>query len=297
MELNNLKYFKRTAELNSVTKTAKEFGVVQSNVSHHIKALEEEFGTVFFDRRKNSLTLNKHGKILYAYASRILDLIEDSKKEIYDKNNNTSNTLTISIDTIPIIFPYIIRGFKEEYPGIKINLIQYQNQNIYDMDRLNCDLLIYASDEEVKKIPNSLSLYEEGILLCVSKKHRFAKRGAVDIGELEGEKFIQYSDESALRKLTNKYLGKAGFNLTPTMYTDYPPFIIELISFDMGIAFLPQLTWKYFNNPNTSLVPIRNLKMFRHINIAWHSNRYISSSTLLFIDYIKNFFSKLRMGE
>ena len=57
MNTLQLKYFLRTAELNSVSKAAQEAHIFAPAISNYIKALEEELGTKLFHRNRGELSL------------------------------------------------------------------------------------------------------------------------------------------------------------------------------------------------------------------------------------------------
>ena len=58
MELLQLRYFKRVAELQHMTKAAEEFHIAQPSLSKTIRLLEDELGTELFDRKGKYIVLN-----------------------------------------------------------------------------------------------------------------------------------------------------------------------------------------------------------------------------------------------
>lgn len=111
MDLQQLIYFKRAAELGNISAAAREFRVVQSAVSTQIKNLEYELGSEFFERTHNRLVLNDNGRILYRHASEILGLVKDAGKELADIAGKQQKELTLSVETVPLLLPDIIQGF------------------------------------------------------------------------------------------------------------------------------------------------------------------------------------------
>ncbi len=55
MELQQLEYFKKAAELEHITKAANELMLAQPALSKTIKTLEEELGAPLFDREKKRI--------------------------------------------------------------------------------------------------------------------------------------------------------------------------------------------------------------------------------------------------
>jgi len=290
MDLQSLKYFKRVAELNSISKAAREFQVVQSAVSTQIKSLEYELGTDLFDRTNNKIELNEKGKVLYKYANRILVLVKDSKKELADANQCDSTTLTISVETIPLLLPHLIQGFNQKYQDIKIKLMQYQKD--FDMENMESDIMIYFSENPVEE-ETAITVYQENILLAVSKENPLANKKTVTWAELENERFINRSSLSELAAVMQIHLDGVNFHPDISVISDYPPLINSLIASNMGIAFLPKLSWLYYDNSNIVLLEIEDFSINRYINITWRKEAYVSKAMKQFIAYTKRFFEEV----
>ena len=74
MDMKNINTFIYTAELGSFTKAAELLGYSQSTVSFQIRQLEEELGTVLFERINRTVTLTDRGKEILRYAHRMKQL-------------------------------------------------------------------------------------------------------------------------------------------------------------------------------------------------------------------------------
>lgn len=72
MTIQNLQFFVEIAKDLNLTKTAERLFTTQQNLSSHIKRLEEEFNTVFVNR-KPSVTLTKDGELLLETAQQIIE--------------------------------------------------------------------------------------------------------------------------------------------------------------------------------------------------------------------------------
>ena len=59
MEITHLRYFKKTAELEHITKAAQELHVAQPSLSRTISMLEDELKVKLFNRKGKSIELNE----------------------------------------------------------------------------------------------------------------------------------------------------------------------------------------------------------------------------------------------
>ena len=76
MEITHLRYFKKTAELEHITKAAQELHVAQPSLSRTISMLEDELKVKLFNRKGKSIELNEYGIIVLNHTNRILKELE-----------------------------------------------------------------------------------------------------------------------------------------------------------------------------------------------------------------------------
>jgi DNA-binding transcriptional LysR family regulator len=72
MELYQLRTLAAVAELGSLARATARLHLSQPAASAHIKALEEEFGVVLFERKPSGLALTRAGKDLLPHVQRLL---------------------------------------------------------------------------------------------------------------------------------------------------------------------------------------------------------------------------------
>ena len=78
----NLEYFLVAAEELNFTRAAKRLYISQQSLSNHISNLEKEFDVVLFNRT-SPLTLTYAGQALKTRARELLDLRDETYKEIF----------------------------------------------------------------------------------------------------------------------------------------------------------------------------------------------------------------------
>ena len=91
MELHQLKYFRKVAQYESVSKAAVDLHVSQSALSRSIAKLEEELQVDLFDRLGKKLVLNEEGARFLVDVNRILGEIDSSVRAIGSPNNEFSD--------------------------------------------------------------------------------------------------------------------------------------------------------------------------------------------------------------
>ena len=286
MELVELRYFIRVSELNSISKVAAENNVAASAVSSHISNLERDLGYLLFDRKGKSVWLNEKGEILYRHAVRLLNLVDDAKREIKDRNLQLDYEIRISTLTIPKVLPHLIRSFTEQYPQARLKVSQYQKKR--DIQDMGCDIMLYSAYTRTQQ-PNTVTIYEEPIVLLVSKEHPLAREQSVSIDRIRGERFICPSRISDLGQRIYKVMDEWRLEPRIVAVSDYPSYVLELIAAGVGISFQPSLTYRYYGNPNIVPIKLQEMNLVRYISIMWNDVRYRPKVAELFIRHAAQF--------
>ncbi len=123
MDLAALHIFKTVAETGGITKAAARLHRVQSNVTTRVKQLEESLGTPLFHRHKRRLTLSAEGKLLLAYAERLLRLSSEAQAAL--RSGAPRGTLRIGSleSTAATRLPPLLSGYHAAYPEVRLELV------------------------------------------------------------------------------------------------------------------------------------------------------------------------------
>src|SRR2546430_14744745 len=122
MDLAALHIFKTVAETGGITKAAARLHRVQSNVTTRVKQLEESLGAPLFHRHKRRLTLSAEGKLLLAYAERLLRLSSEAQAAL--RSGAPRGTLRIgSLQSTPATSPPpVLSRYHPAYPEGRLRL-------------------------------------------------------------------------------------------------------------------------------------------------------------------------------
>ena len=104
MESLELRIFREVAQESSISKAAENLNYVQSNITAHIKRLEEELGTILFIRHGKGVTITADGEKLLNYANSILELIDRAVSEfqIESLRLKVGATQTLAASRLPV---------------------------------------------------------------------------------------------------------------------------------------------------------------------------------------------------
>lgn len=230
----------KVAELGSLTKAAEALGCTQSNVSHVVSSLEEEFGFPLFSRGRSGARLTPDGeRVLPAVRSMVLSE-ERLRQTIAALHGLHAGTVRVGTFTSVAVhwLPGMLRAFTDDYPGIEFGL---SNGDYHDVEQWLSEGSI---DLGFVTLPTSLDcpcipLHEDRLLIVVPPDHRLADADVYPLAELQDEPFISLLENSDhdMRKV----LEKTGVRPHVRFVTKDDYAIISMVENGLGVSIMPEL--------------------------------------------------------
>ena len=159
MESLELRIFKEVAYAKSITKAASNLNYVQSNVTAHIKKLEEELGTSLCVRHGKGVTLTEDGKKLLNYADAVLELLERAVSEFREDSPKLiiGTTQTLAATRLP----QWIADYQKEFPGVACTCItDWQDRLISLLEKEDFDC-VFVEPRYLKPHLKSIFSFKE----------------------------------------------------------------------------------------------------------------------------------------
>lgn len=135
MELRVLRYFLTVAKEQSFTKAAEQLHITQPTLSRQLAALEEELGTLLFNRSGRNITLTNEGLLLKRRALEIIDLEDKIVDEFRENDGAVEGVISIGCGEFAAveILAKICESYKKKYPLVQISLHTGTADVIYEM--------------------------------------------------------------------------------------------------------------------------------------------------------------------
>lgn len=291
MDLHQIEYFIKVAELEHMTKAANELHVAQPALSKTIKMLEEDLGVPLFDRKGNKIQLNAAGKIFLDYAKKMMTDTLNVRRDLQEYSQTEMATITISKNiAFEIIYPAIAE-FNKLYPSVHFEFTPYTAPEGELPD--NHDFTIFSTILPVEE-PDCRTVLQEPIQLGVPFSHPLAERESVSLAELKDEDFIfTLPLQSTINDIVFMHCRLSGFEPKRLLTTGTTNDVMYCLRHGLGLAFTPEISWYYMMKENGfALVPIREMRFTRCINIRWKTEGYVSKASLLFREFLLDYLSR-----
>lgn len=187
MEIYQLQYFIKTAEILHFTKAAELCFVTQSGLSQQIKKLEEELGMPLFKRIGKKVQLTEAGSVFLIHAKKVVENVENGKQAIEDLNEMIGGELRIGVTYIfgLLILP-VVNSFAKRYQSLKI-VVEYGTTEALEQKLLNneLDLVLVISSHEINLPVQKVPLFSSQMVMAVSKSHFLAVLDKIAFKKIE----------------------------------------------------------------------------------------------------------------
>jgi len=190
--LNQLRAFYLAAREKNMTKAAEILFITQPAVTMQIKALEYILGLQLIRKPCKGVQLTEVGEILFKYAERIFDIVEQMECSLKGHIELTQGSLTLGTTKsfARHLMPGLISCFQEQYPGVKVSLKVGSSQEIADgLASFKYDLGIIGRLSYSSRL-KAITYTKEEFCLVTPPGHRLAKKRTISFKDLQNEPII-----------------------------------------------------------------------------------------------------------
>lgn len=217
MEFRHLNTFRTVAAELSFTRAAVRLGYVQSAVTSHIKALEDELEVRLFDRLGRRIMLTHAGSQLLEYADKILQLADEATAVVGGPDEPTGPVIISAPEVLCAYrLPPVIRELHLRHPGIRLvfranptGALDSSLQRALANGEIDTAFVL----EEDLTSTDSLSvqhLTSEPLVVVAAPRHPLTKAPAVRPADLDGVPVLLTDKGCGYRRVFERALHSVG---------------------------------------------------------------------------------------
>ncbi len=243
MDLKQLEYFVRVAELGSFTRAGIALGVAQPALSRQVRLLEVELRQNLLVRNGRGALPTEAGKLLLEHGRGILHQVERAREELGRIRGALAGRVAIGLppSLSKVLAVPLIREFRRRMPQATLSISEGLSLSMNESlasGRLDIALLYNAtSSAEVEVIP----LLEEALFLVQRKPAGPATRtrpAAVPLREVANLPLVIPTRPNAIRMLVEAEMANQGCHPTIALEIDGVAAILDLVADGAGSAVL-----------------------------------------------------------
>ena len=293
MELTEMETFLAVSRHKSFTGAAWELRLTQPGVSRQIQKIERELEVVLLERRRGDLRLTLAGEQFKIYAEEALERHGQLLSSLRAGGEALSGDLSIiaSTTTGEFIVPELVARFTALHPDVVPEVFVTDTaQVVEEMADTRWDIGFVGARLSGRGLRYEVT-GEDEILLAVSASHPFAKRGEIDIAELEGQPFLQREGGSGTLRSVHAALAKHGVALPPhpvAMGVSSSQAILAGVDRGFGIGWVSALAFGPGWKGRVSSVRLKGLPLRRSLYLVQNRQRALPAVATAFADWIRN---------
>ncbi len=242
MELQQMRYVVAVAEERSFTRAAERCFVVQSALSHQIKALERELGVALFARSSRRVEITAAGEAFLTAARASLDAAERAAADAAEADGRIGGALTIGvIPTVTAIdIPATLGRLRRAHPAVRVRLRSGGS------DEFIAGIAAGSMDVAVLGLPDTMPargvatrrLARERLVAVVSAEHRLAGRRRLRLLDLADEVFVDFPAATPGRVPSDLAFQAAGVRREVAFEAMSTELILGLVERGLAVALL-----------------------------------------------------------
>lgn len=253
MNLITMDYFVALAEERSFTRAAARLSVTQQTLSAHIAGVEREL-RVRLVNRTVPLSLTYAGEEFLGYARRFQAELRALEQEFADIAGDVQGLLAVGVASTRgrLLMPSAIAAFGEAHPGVRLQLIEAENDELIELLREGrVDMAVATVPEGVPGIVVR-SLRTERVVLIVSDdllERLYGEEADAVVAEVERTgslaslsalPYMLLSEGDEPGDLSRSILERSGIRTSAKVMSKNSETLVDLAERGVGACFVPE---------------------------------------------------------
>ena len=286
MNLDTLKLYCDVVRLRSFSRGAAATGVSQSAASQSIQQLEGELDLTLLDRSRRPLQVTAEGRAFYEACRSLLVGFEKARAELSAAKERVEGTVRVAaIYSVGLHdMSRHMQPFMSAYPHARVLLECLHPHKVVDAvmnDEADLGILSYPAASRALQV---LPLRAEAMAVVAHPTHRLARRRSLSTADLNGEKFVAFDADLAVRRAIDRALKQMGVRVEVVMEFDNVETIKQAIGINAGVSILPRPTvLKEIGMRTLVALPVHLPGLVRPIGIIHRRGKRMTPAVARFI--------------
>lgn len=288
MEFRLLRAFTEVVQRGGFSQAARSLASTQSTISKAVKQLEDEVGTILLDRVGHRSVMTPAGEVVYRRGIKLLADRDDLIVELDEIRGLKRGVLRLGVPSVGNIklFAPVVCMYRERYPQIELRLIEHGSNQL--------EKHLRAGDIDIAGIlkPQSHDLEwelirREPMVALLAPGHPLSHCRSLKLTDLSSLPFILFDPGFRLHGMILDASRKAGFEPTVAVTSSQIDFMVELVSTNVGVAFLPSNIVDEAHLQRLAAIPLDEPDLAWIMGHAWRHNAYLSDATVAWMDLVR----------
>lgn len=214
MNLSQLYYFQKLAELQHYTHAAEELFISQPTLSHAIASLEDDLGCKLFRKQGRNVRLTEDGAVFKEYVDEALGVLDDGIAALKIRQGRLSGTVKLGVvatmraDYLPAL---VLDYRRKRGDLIELRIEQGSTQELAPMvvdGRIDLAISSNVNDPRLE----FTQIIAQSYCVLVRKDHQLAQLPSISIHELEKYQVFTYRADVPVGMRVDEVLREHGMD-------------------------------------------------------------------------------------
>jgi DNA-binding transcriptional LysR family regulator len=292
MDTQNLRAFVAVADGRSFSAAAERLHVTQPAISKRIHMLEQQLGTLLFDRIGRQVSLTEAGRTLLPHAEAILSRMDSARQALADLDGETKGQLKlITSHHIGLHrLPHILREYSERFPRVELDIRFMDSEEAYaEVLKGHCDLGIITEVQEQSDTICSHTLWKDTLHFVAAPQHPLSQGGAVSLADMAQYPALLPERRFYTTQLVEDLFARNGLRIKIKLSTNYLETIKALISAGYAWGVLPR---SMLEDKALAVLCVHAdategaIALTRNLDCIYHRQRQMSRAARAFFDLL-----------
>ena len=243
MDLRQLEYFVRVAELGSFTRAAAELDIAQPALSRQVRLLEVELRQTLLVRNGRGAVPTEAGKTLLEHGRGILHQVQRAREDLGRLRGGLSGRVAVGLpnSVARVMAVQLTRAFREAMPDARLSISEGLSGGLQEgLASGRLDIVVLYNAQPSREL-DITPLIEEDLLLVRARPpglHEDPPPGPVSLEDVARIPLVIPSRPNAIRGHVESELAKAGLRPGIALEIDGVNAILDLVLDGAGGAIL-----------------------------------------------------------
>jgi DNA-binding transcriptional LysR family regulator len=290
MHLETLRLYCDVVRHRSFSRGAEQNFVSQSAASQAISQLESQLGVALLDRTRRPFVITREGEVLYAACREILERWDRVRADVGVVKARVAGAVRVAaIYSVGLHdVSRDMQRFMSLYPDARVELeCLHPHKVVEAVMRGEADVGI-MSYPPTNRALSIVPLRDEPMAFVCHPRHRLARRKVVQPEEINGEPFVAFDPELAIRKAIDRGLRQANVRVNIVMAFDNIETIKQAVIIAAGVTILPRHTAQHeVAAGSLAVVPLAMPGLVRPVGIIHRRQHVLTPTAARFIELLQ----------
>lgn len=242
MDIPSLQAFIAVARCESFSKASEQLFITQPAVSKRVSGLEEELGTLLFNRINRQISLTEAGKQLLPRAQELVSQAVDMQRYASNLNQDITGNLSISISHHIALYrmPPILRAFNQLYPDVKLDIhFEDSDQAFSAVEHGDIEFAVITLPHELPPNLKAEVAWMDNLEIVVGLGHSLADATQVTLALLSQHSCVLPSAETETHQIIKREFDNQDLQMQVQMSTNNLQSLKMLAIAGIGWSLLP----------------------------------------------------------